>query len=73
MRIKSENPSFEISYSVVAPHGGAEKSLNMDALQTIAYIKPPKVFKTLHDLIAFRLAQLVALPYAFWYHFHGIM
>jgi len=48
---KIGNPRFEISYSVVAPSGDAEKKLNMGAqLQTITYIKPPKLFKNLHGL-----------------------
>ena len=46
MHRKSENPWFEILYSVVVPSASAEKSLNMDAqLQTILYIKPTKLLK----------------------------
>jgi len=46
VRRKSENPRFEIWYYVVAPSGGEEKNLNMDAqLQIIPYKKPPKILK----------------------------
>jgi len=48
---KSVNPWFEISLSVVAPSGGAEKNLNMGAqLHTVTYIKSPKLFKKLQGL-----------------------
>ena len=62
VRRKSENPQFEILYSVVAASGGAEKNLNMGAqLQIIPYEKPPKHFFKLHSLIDFRCAQKLAL------------
>jgi len=45
VRTKSENPRFEISYSLVAPSGGADKNLNMGAqIQTIAYIQSLQTF-----------------------------
>jgi len=41
---KIGNPRFEISYSIAALSGSAEKNLNTGTqLQTIAYIKPPKL------------------------------
>ena len=46
MRRKSENPLFEIWYSVVAPSGGAEKNFNMGAqLQIIAYKNAQNILK----------------------------
>jgi len=46
MRRKSENPRFEIWYSVVAPSSSAEKNLNMGAqLQIIHYKKPQNIFE----------------------------
>jgi len=66
VRRKSENPRFEIWYSVVTPSGSAEKNLNMDAqLQIIPYKNLPKHFLELHGLIDFRCAQTLALPCAF--------
>ena len=52
LHTSAENQRFEISYSIVAPSGGAEKNLNMVAQQyykpsSIGYkvTKPPKLFK----------------------------
>jgi len=54
----TENQQFEILYYIVAPHGGAEKNLTMHTqLQTIVC----KILKKVHGLIAFLLAQFVAL------------
>jgi len=46
VRRKTENPRFEIWYSLVAPPDGAEKNLNVGAqlLPIILYKKPPKHF-----------------------------
>jgi len=62
MHRKSENLWCEISYSIVAPSGGAGKNVNMSAqLQIISYIKPQKPFQKVHRLIAYWLSQLVAM------------
>jgi len=64
---KSENPRFEIWYSVVAPSGGAEKNLNMFAQLHYHPLKAPPKKKNwkLHGLIDFRCAQTSALPCGF--------
>ena len=44
---ENQNTWFKISYSIVAPSGGADKYLNVGCTITnhlIAYIKPPKLF-----------------------------
>jgi len=66
MRRKSENLRLEIWYSALVLSGGADKNLNRGAqLQIILYKKPQKHFFKLYGLIAFRWAQMVALPSVF--------